>query len=114
LEKTVNFIITITKTLHLAKILLYTVRNFPVSSQRLHKGFDSQDLPSAVNSESKTVNMVNVALFSCSSIGVAVGQLAVLPTGGRFASSSFQEILGNKRYRYVFCSCTMAALAAIV
>jgi hypothetical protein len=42
--------------------------------------------------------MVNIALYSCSSIGVAVGQVAVLPTGDRVASSSLQETVDNKRY----------------
>jgi len=67
-----------------------------------------------MNSESKTVYMVNIALFSCSSIGVAVGQLAVLPTGDRVTSSSLQETLDSKRYCCFVSSCMLAALLTIV
>jgi hypothetical protein len=56
------------------------------------------------------VNVVNIALFSCSSIGVAVGQLAVLPFGDRVASSSLRETLDSKRYCCFVCSCTLEVL----
>jgi len=90
LKKTVNFVITTTKTLYLAKILLYSIRNLDLYflSQRVLRVLTDKIPPSAMNSESKTVYMANIALFSCSSIGVAVGQLAVLPTGDRVTSSS--------------------------
>jgi hypothetical protein len=59
---------------------------------KAHKGFVYQDPPLKVNCGCKRVN-INIAFSSCSSTGMAVGWLAVLPT-----VDSFLETHGNKRY----------------